>query len=122
MWDQLELLIQVSTGIGALTHGGTLFSRRHEVPLYGQFGICLALRGGALLGKAHTGLGEAYGIEVFGLTYFFALVISLIPIAGGLLVSLITLFGFGAALLSRYGIQTGDSLSQSLDRLEHQTE
>jgi len=49
-------------------------------------------------------------------------VISLIPIAGGLLVSLITLFGFGATLLSRYGVQTANSLPIGLDRLEHQHE
>jgi hypothetical protein len=49
-------------------------------------------------------------------------VISLIPIAGGLLVGLIALFGFGATLLSRYGVQTAHSLPIGLDRLEHQTE
>ncbi|NJL47208.1 MAG: hypothetical protein HC929_06525 [Leptolyngbyaceae cyanobacterium SM2_5_2] len=55
-----------------------------------------------------------------GLILLFA--ISLIPIAGGLLVSLISLFGFGATLLSRYGIQTANTLPIGLDRLEHQAE
>ncbi|HSM83275.1 MAG TPA: hypothetical protein VLS96_16435 [Nodosilinea sp.] len=58
----------------------------------------------------------------FWLGWFLLFVMSLIPIAGGLLVSLITLFGFGAALLSRYGVQTASTLPMGLDRLEHQTE
>jgi hypothetical protein len=58
----------------------------------------------------------------FWLGLFLLFVISLIPIAGGLLVSLITLFGFGATLLSRYGVQTANTLPIGLDRLEHQTE
>jgi len=49
-------------------------------------------------------------------------VISLIPIAGGLLVSLMTLFGFGATLLARYGTQTATAIPTTLDRLEHQPE
>ncbi|MEO1068029.1 MAG: hypothetical protein AAFW95_02770, partial [Cyanobacteria bacterium J06638_6] len=58
----------------------------------------------------------------FWLGLFLLFVISLIPIAGGLLVSLITLFGFGATLLSRYGVQTANTLPIGLDRLEHQHE
>lgn len=52
-------------------------------------------------------------------------VISLVPIAGGLLVSFIIFFGFGAALLARYGTQPTkklpSSVDASLERLEHQT-
>lgn len=58
----------------------------------------------------------------FWLGLFLLFIISLIPIAGGLLVSLITLFGFGATLLSRYGVQTASTLPIGLDRLEHQAE
>ncbi|MBE9137054.1 hypothetical protein IQ254_07540 [Nodosilinea sp. LEGE 07088] len=58
----------------------------------------------------------------FWLGLFLLFVISLIPIAGGLLVSLITLFGFGATLLSRFGVQTANTLPIGLDRLEHQPE
>jgi hypothetical protein len=58
----------------------------------------------------------------FWLGLILLFVISLIPIAGGLLVSLITLFGFGATLLSRYGVKTANTLPIGLDRLEHQTD
>jgi hypothetical protein len=58
----------------------------------------------------------------FWLGLLLLFVISLIPIAGGLLISLLTLFGFGATLLSRYGVQTANRLPIGLDRLEHQPE
>jgi len=58
----------------------------------------------------------------FWLGWFLLLVMSLIPIAGGLLVSLTTLFGFGATLLSRYGLQPANALPMGLDRLGHQAE
>ncbi|TVQ07967.1 MAG: hypothetical protein EA368_12925 [Leptolyngbya sp. DLM2.Bin27] len=58
----------------------------------------------------------------FWLGLMLLFVVSLIPIAGGLLVSLITLFGFGATLLSRFGVQTANTLPMGLDRLEHRTE
>ncbi|MEM6352190.1 MAG: hypothetical protein AAF766_15640 [Cyanobacteria bacterium P01_D01_bin.14] len=53
--------------------------------------------------------------------------VSLIPFIGGLLISLLVLFGFGATLLVRYGIRSVDTqppsdLANSLDRLEHQPE
>jgi hypothetical protein len=60
--------------------------------------------------------------QQFWLGWLLLFIISLIPIAGGLLVSLITLFGFGATLLSRYGVQTASTLPMGLDRLEHRTE
>lgn len=49
-------------------------------------------------------------------------IISLIPIAGGFLVSFMTLFGFGATLLARYGTHSAESLPAQLDRFEHQPE
>ena len=61
-------------------------------------------------------------LQHFGLGLLLLFVISLIPIVGGLLVSLIYLFGFGATLLARYGTQAATDLSPALDQLEHQTE
>jgi len=50
-------------------------------------------------------------------------VVSLIPFVGGLLVSLLGLFGFGAALLSQYGISTLQPRPRFfLDRRELQME
>ncbi|MGB3613625.1 MAG: hypothetical protein WBA10_07520, partial [Elainellaceae cyanobacterium] len=49
-------------------------------------------------------------------------VVSLIPVVGGMLVSLIALFGFGATLLVRYGTRHATDTAMTLDRLEHQTE
>ncbi|MGB3615874.1 MAG: hypothetical protein WBA10_18915 [Elainellaceae cyanobacterium] len=49
-------------------------------------------------------------------------VISLIPMVGGLLVSLLCLFGFGATLLVRYGTRHATDTALTLDRLEHQPE
>lgn len=84
--------------------------------LLGGVSICV------WLGKRLRSQTPDARFQHFWLGWLLLFVISLIPIAGGLLVSFITLFGFGAALLSRYGIQTANALSQSLDRLEHQTE
>lgn len=58
----------------------------------------------------------------FWLGLILLFIVSLIPMVGGLLVSLITLFGFGATLLARYGTQLATPLPATLDRLEHQTE
>ncbi|MEM9163444.1 MAG: hypothetical protein AAGC54_10290 [Cyanobacteria bacterium P01_F01_bin.4] len=48
--------------------------------------------------------------------------VSLLPIVGGLLVSFISLFGFGATLLARYGTQPNAHMSVTLDGLDYQTE
>lgn len=58
----------------------------------------------------------------FWLGLFLLFIISLIPIAGGFLISLMTLFGFGATLLARYGTQSAKTLPAQLDRFEHQSE
>lgn len=81
-------------------------------------GISISVWLGKRLRSRHP---EAHFRQFF-LGLFLLFVISLIPIVGGLLVSLITLFGFGATLLSRYGVQTANTLPIGLDRLEHQTE
>lgn len=74
------------------------------------------------LGKRLRSQKPEAHFQQFWLGLFLLFVISLIPVAGGLLVSLITLFGFGATLLSRYGVQTANTLPIGLDRLEHQAE
>ncbi|MGD1944487.1 MAG: hypothetical protein ACFB0G_24590 [Leptolyngbyaceae cyanobacterium] len=84
--------------------------------LLGGVSICV------WLGKRRRSQTPAARFQHFWLGWLLLFAISLIPIAGGLLVSLITLFGFGAALLSRYGLQTANSRPIRLDRLEHQTE
>lgn len=58
----------------------------------------------------------------FWLGLLLLLVVSLIPIAGGLLVSFMSLFGFGATLLARYGTRPANTLPVDLDRLEHHSE
>ncbi len=54
----------------------------------------------------------------FRLGLMLLLIMSLIPIAGGLLVSFVTLFGFGATLLSRYGSQPIINQPMSMDLLD----
>ena len=44
--------------------------------------------------------------------------ISLIPIAGGLIILMLNLFGFGAVLLSRVGTVQPDTIQKRFDRLE----
>lgn len=84
--------------------------------LFGGVAMCL------WLGKRLRSRHPAAHFQHFWLGLGLLFLISLLPIAGGLLVSLVTLFGFGAALLSRYGVQTAKTLPIGLDRLEHQTE
>ncbi|NJM97390.1 MAG: hypothetical protein HC800_09645 [Phormidesmis sp. RL_2_1] len=91
--------------------------------LFGGTAICVWL--GRRLQKpkttAHGQHSLQHHFQHFWLGLILLLVISLIPLAGGLLVSLMTLFGFGATLLARYGTQSADTLPVQLDRLEHQS-
>ena len=84
--------------------------------LFGGTAICV------WLGKRlHRQKPDAQ-FQHFWLGLIVLFVISLIPIAGCLLVSLMTLFGFGATLLARYGTHPTSISSAPLDRLEHQPE
>ncbi|MEM9905980.1 MAG: hypothetical protein AAF921_13250 [Cyanobacteria bacterium P01_D01_bin.44] len=58
----------------------------------------------------------------FWLGLLLLFVVSLLPIVGGLLVSFISLFGFGATLLARYGTQPNVHLPVTIDGLDYQTE
>ncbi|MEM8806914.1 MAG: hypothetical protein AAGF01_12885 [Cyanobacteria bacterium P01_G01_bin.38] len=64
---------------------------------------------------------EAY-FRHFWLGLLLLFVVSLLPIVGGLLVSFISLFGFGATLLARYGTQPDTHLPVTIDGLDYQTE
>ncbi|MEA5449142.1 hypothetical protein VB780_11225 [Leptolyngbya sp. CCNP1308] len=96
------------------------------IPLVNLVAVLTGLLGGIAtcvwLGKRIRAQTPNARFQHFWLGWLLLFVISLIPIAGGLLISLITLFGFGATLLSRYGVQTASTLPMGLDRLEHQTE
>lgn len=84
--------------------------------LFGGAAICLWLGRRLRQQKANA------RFQHFWLGLIVLLIISWIPMAGGLLVSFVTLFGFGATLLARYGTQAATDLPVSLDRLEHQPE
>lgn len=61
-------------------------------------------------------------VRHFGIGLFLLFILSLIPFVGGFLISLITLFGFGATLLARYGTQYISELPTQLNQVEHQSE
>ncbi|PSN11694.1 hypothetical protein C7271_24315 [filamentous cyanobacterium CCP5] len=84
--------------------------------LLGGVAICI------WLGKHLGGQNSQAHFRHFWWGLIVLFVVSLIPLVGGLLVGLVTLFGFGATLLDRYGTRTANSLPLSLDRLEHRTE
>ena len=54
----------------------------------------------------------------FLLGMFILAVISLIPLAGGLMILMLNLFGFGAVLLSRVGTVQPETIEKRFDRLE----
>ncbi len=117
-------------GFAALTILTVLFSGSVigaiVLPLANMVALFTGLLGGismsVWLGKRLLSQKPAAQFQQFWLGWLLLFVISLVPIAGGLVISLITLFGFGATLLSRYGIQTANSLPIAFDRLEHQPE
>ncbi|MGF1520006.1 MAG: hypothetical protein ACFCVB_19695 [Nodosilinea sp.] len=74
------------------------------------------------LGKRMRSQTPSARFQHFWLGLLLLFVMSLMPIVGGLLVSMITLFGFGATLLSRYGLHAASTLPMGFDRLEHQTD
>lgn len=49
-------------------------------------------------------------------------IISLIPIAGGLIILMLDLFSFGAVLLSRVGTVQPETIHKRFDRLEGSAE
>lgn len=89
--------------------------------------VNLALAVAGLLGCVATGLwvgqqtpvgqGRA-GIKPFLTGMAILGLISLIPLVGGLIVLMVTLFGFGAVLLSRVGTVLPESIRKKFDRLE----
>lgn len=92
--------------------------------------INVALAVTALLGCVTTGLwvgqrtplaDQGNGIKPFLFGMVILGIISVIPIAGGLIVLMVTLFGFGAVLLSRVGTVLPDSIGKGLDHLEGTT-
>lgn len=84
--------------------------------LFGGTAICIWL--GQRLQQNHP----TAHFRHFWLGLFLLFIVSLIPFAGGFLISLMTLFGFGATLLARYGTQSAKTLPAQLDRFEHQPE
>ncbi|MEM9447419.1 MAG: hypothetical protein AAGA75_02660 [Cyanobacteria bacterium P01_E01_bin.6] len=117
-------------GIAALTIltvfiGGSILGAI-LLPLVNLVTLLTGLFGGTAiavwLGKRLHGHKPKAHVQHFFLGLFVLFIISLIPIIGGLLVSFITLFGFGATLFARYGTQSASTLPTIFDRLEHQTE
>lgn len=84
--------------------------------LFGGTAICIWL--GRRLRRQKP---DAY-FQHFWLGLVLLFVVSLIPFFGGLLISFVTLFGFGATLLARYGTQSASTTPLALDRFEHQPE
>ncbi|AFZ45907.1 hypothetical protein PCC7418_3803 [Halothece sp. PCC 7418] len=89
--------------------------------------INLALAVTGLLGCVTTGLWvgqqtplgkDGARIKPFLLGMVILGVISIIPVAGGLIVLMVTLFGFGAVLLSRVGTVLPESIGKQFDQLE----
>ena len=89
--------------------------------------INLALAVTGLLGCVTTGLWVGQQtpvgkgntkIKPFLLGMLILGIISIIPIAGGLIVLMVTLFGFGAVLLSRIGTVLPESIGKRFDQLE----
>lgn len=88
--------------------------------------VNLAFMVGILLGAIVTGLWigkkiftrreRAFIPFLVGMLIFAA--ISLIPIAGGLIILMLDLFGFGAVLLSRVGTVQPETIQKRLDRSE----
>lgn len=86
----------------------------------------LALAVAGLLGAIATGLW--IGKKIFSrrekafipflVGMLILAVISLIPIAGGLIILMLNLFGFGAVLLSRVGTVQPETIQKRLDQLE----
>jgi hypothetical protein len=66
--------------------------------------------------ERHSG---QHSSQHFGLGLVLLLIISLIPIAGGVLIGLVTLFGFGATLLSRYGTENISVQPVQMNLLDH---
>ncbi|MGF1522095.1 MAG: hypothetical protein ACFBSF_07230 [Leptolyngbyaceae cyanobacterium] len=96
------------------------------VPLMNLIAMLTGLLGSTAvcvwLGKRLRGRQSEARFQHFWLGLILIFLVSLIPVLGGLLVSFITLFGFGATLLVRYGTQSASKTPVTLDRLEHQTE
>ncbi|MGF1481771.1 MAG: hypothetical protein ACFB4I_20200 [Cyanophyceae cyanobacterium] len=89
--------------------------------------VNLAFAVAGLLGCVATGLWvgqqtrlvrEATAIKPFLIGMVILGLISFIPVAGGLIVLMVTLFGFGAVLLSRVGTVPPESIRKKFDRLE----
>lgn len=88
--------------------------------LFGGTAICVWL--GRRLQQNHP----TAHFRHFWLGLVLLFIVSLIPLVGGFLISLMTLFGFGATLLARYGTQPAETLPAQLDHpeqpLTHQPE
>ncbi|MDJ0687117.1 MAG: hypothetical protein QNJ41_01270 [Xenococcaceae cyanobacterium MO_188.B32] len=88
--------------------------------------VNLAFAVAGLLGAIATGLWIGKKIFSHRETAFIPflvgmlilIVISLIPIAGGLIILMLNLFGFGAVLLSRVGTVQPENIQKRFDRLE----
>ena len=86
MWPELELMVQLCTGLGALAQGGTLYLRREQAPLYKRFGVTLFLVGVVFVGKAHWGWSGGAGPLAVAVGHAYTLVMTLIPLSLALLV------------------------------------
>lgn len=84
--------------------------------LFGGTSICV------WLGKRLRNHDQHAYFQQFWVGLVLLFILSFIPIAGGLLISFMAFFGFGATLLARYGTQSADTIPAILDRLEHQPE
>lgn len=117
--------VAVLTVLTVLTSGSVLGAIL--LPLINLVALLTGIVGGTAicvwLGKQPQRQKPEAHFQHFGLGLMVLFVISLIPLVGGLLVSFVYLFGFGATLLARYGTQpVTDRPPAALDRLDHQTE
>ena len=80
-------------------------------------GLLGAIATGLWIGKKILPRREAAFIP-FSLGMLILAVISLIPLAGGLMILMLNLFGFGAVLLSRVGTVQPENIQKIFDRLE----
>ncbi len=81
-------------------------------------GLLGAIVTGLWIGKKVFPRRETAKFLPFSVGILILAVISLIPIAGGLIILMLNLFGFGAVLLSRVGIVQPETIQKRFDHLE----
>jgi hypothetical protein len=73
---------------------------------------------GLWIGEKTTARPSSLLIKEFLIGVLILALITLIPIVGGLLALMVSLFGFGAVLLSRFGVLQPSNIEKTFDQLE----